>query len=159
MACNGVGTPRLLLNSTSGRFPDGLANSSGLVGKNLMFHPYAMVTGVFDEQLDGYKGPLGCAILSQEFYETDLARGFVRGYTFQVARSSGPVNTALGGLGGHGPIPWGEDHHGVMSERFGHTLTIAVIGEDLPEHLATPSQSTTTSPTATAFPRPRSRTR
>ena len=39
IACNGVGTPRLLLNSTSGRFPNGLANSSGLVGKNLMFHP------------------------------------------------------------------------------------------------------------------------
>ena len=41
MACNGVGTPRLLLNSASGRFPNGLANSSGLVGKNLMFHPWA----------------------------------------------------------------------------------------------------------------------
>ncbi len=44
MACNGVGTPRLLLNSASRRFPDGLANSSGLVGKNLMFHPYAQCT-------------------------------------------------------------------------------------------------------------------
>ena len=91
-----------------------------------------MVTGVFDEQLDGYKGPLGCAILSQEFYETDLVRGFVRGYTFQIARSSGPVNTALGGLGGHGPIPWGVEHQGAMKERFGRTLTIAVIGEDPP---------------------------
>ena len=134
VACNGVGTPRMLLNSASGRFPNGLANSSGLVGKNLMFHPYAMVTGVFDERLDGYKGPIGCAIMSQEFYETDLSRGFVRGYTFQIARSSGPVNTALGGLGGHGPIPWGAEHHDVMRERFAHTLTIAVIGEDLPEH-------------------------
>ncbi len=41
VACNGVGTPRLLLNSASARFPDGLANSSGLVGRNLMFHPWA----------------------------------------------------------------------------------------------------------------------
>ena len=39
MAANGVGTPRLLLNSRSALFPDGLANGSGLVGKNLMFHP------------------------------------------------------------------------------------------------------------------------
>ena len=39
LACNGVGTPRLMLNSVSGRFPGGIANSSGLVGKNLMFHP------------------------------------------------------------------------------------------------------------------------
>ena len=48
MACNGVGTPRLLLNSKSSRFPDGLANSSGLVGKNLMFHPVGGVQAVFE---------------------------------------------------------------------------------------------------------------
>jgi choline dehydrogenase-like flavoprotein len=134
LACNGVGTPRILLNSTSARFPEGLANSSGLVGKNLMFHPYAMVTGVFDESLDGYMGPIGCAILSQEFYETDLSRGFVRGYTMQIARSSGPVSTALGGIGGHDMVPWGPDHRRAFAERMGRTLTIAVIGEDLPEH-------------------------
>ena len=133
LACNGVGTPRLLLNSKSAAFPDGLANSSGLVGKNLMFHPYAMVTGVFEDDLEGHKGPVGCAILSQEFYETDASRDFVRGYTFQIDRSSGPVNTALGGIGGHDPIPWGDDHHGVLAERLGHTITIAVIGDDLPE--------------------------
>ena len=40
LAANGIGTPRLLLNSASARFPDGLANSSGLVGKNLMLHPW-----------------------------------------------------------------------------------------------------------------------
>jgi choline dehydrogenase-like flavoprotein len=57
LACNGVGTPRLLLNSRSRLFPDGLANRSGLVGRNLMFHPYAMVTGIFEEPLEGYKGP------------------------------------------------------------------------------------------------------
>jgi choline dehydrogenase-like flavoprotein len=46
LACNGVGTPRLLLNSASGRFPNGLANSSGLVGKNLMFHPMPRSMGM-----------------------------------------------------------------------------------------------------------------
>ena len=45
MACNGVGTARLLLNSKSNLFPDGLANSSGLVGKNLMHHPAGVVVG------------------------------------------------------------------------------------------------------------------
>ena len=49
VACNGVGTPRLLLNSVSSKFPNGLANSSGLVGRNLMFHPYARICGYFDE--------------------------------------------------------------------------------------------------------------
>ena len=132
MACNGVGTPRLLLNSRSSLFPDGLANGSGMVGRNLMFHPYAIVTGVFDESLEGFKGPIGCSVISQEFYETDLYRGFVRGYTFQVVRSYGPMQTALGGIEGY-VIPWGEDHRRVFDERFGHTVTIAVIGEDLPE--------------------------
>ncbi|HUI24603.1 MAG TPA: hypothetical protein VL403_00860, partial [Candidatus Kryptonia bacterium] len=78
LACNGIGTPRrLLLNSRSKQFPDGLANRSGLVGRNLMFHLYAMVTGIFDEPLEVYTGPTGC-ITSQEFYETD--RGTCAGY-------------------------------------------------------------------------------
>ena len=47
IACNGVGTPRLLLNSCSASFPDGLANRSGLVGKNLMLHPLGFVEGRF----------------------------------------------------------------------------------------------------------------
>ena len=132
MACNGVGTARLLLNSRSALFPDGLANSSGLVGKNLMFHPYSIVTGVFDEALDGYKGPFGLSLISQEFYETDPSRGFVRGYAFQIARSSGPVGTALGGMGGD-ILPWGAKHHEAFATSFGHTATFAVVGEDLPE--------------------------
>jgi choline dehydrogenase-like flavoprotein len=52
LACNAVGTARILLNSASARFSTGLANSSGLVGKNLMFHPYARIAGYFDETLD-----------------------------------------------------------------------------------------------------------
>ena len=72
-----------LLNSASDTFPNGLANSSGLVGKNLMFHPYASIQGIFDEPLDGYRGP-GVCIWSQEFYETEAERGFVRGYTYET---------------------------------------------------------------------------
>jgi choline dehydrogenase-like flavoprotein len=132
MACNGIGTPRLLLNSRSSLFPDGLANNSGLVGRNLMFHPMSMVMGVFDEPLEGYKGPLGCSITSSEFYETDLARGFVRGYQFQILRNSGPTVTAQGFVT-PSPIPWGADHHHVFNERFGRTITVGVMGEDLPE--------------------------
>jgi hypothetical protein len=61
-----VGTPRLLLNSACGRFPDGLANSSGLVGKNLMFHPYAQVYGYVDEATDSNRAPPTC-LWSKEF--------------------------------------------------------------------------------------------
>jgi choline dehydrogenase-like flavoprotein len=97
-----------------------------------MFHPYAMVTGVFDEPLEGYKGPNGCSILSQEFYETDLSRGFLRGYTFQIVRGFGPVTTALGGIVKQ-PVPWGADHRRAFDAQFDRTITVSICGEDLPE--------------------------
>ena len=133
LAANGIGTPRLLLLSRSARFPDGLANSSGQVGRNLMFHPYAVVRGVFDEALEGHVGPVGCSLISQEFYETDLARGFVRGYSFQVARGYGPIGTALGGSLGGLRAPWGREHRAAYDRLWSHLVGIAVIGEDLPE--------------------------
>jgi choline dehydrogenase-like flavoprotein len=132
LACNGIGTPRLLLNSRSRHFPDGLANRSGLVGRNLMFHPYAMVTGVFDEPLEGYKGPTGCCIMSQEFYETDPSRGFLRGYTFETLRGMGPLSAALLGMSS-GRIPWGAGHHEAFAELFDRTAGMVAICEDLPE--------------------------
>ena len=132
LACNGVGTPRLLLNSRSSRFPDGLANGTGLVGRNLMFHPYAPARGTFDERLGGHQGPNGCAIISQEFYETDRARGFVRGYSFQIARGLNAIGTATGGLSAQ-RVPWGAGHRAAYDARFDRTITVAVIGDDLPE--------------------------
>ena len=132
LAGNGVGTPRLLLNSTSPRFPNGLANDSGLVGRNLMFHPVAFVSGVFPERVNGYRGPDGLLLHCQEFYETDRSRGFVRGLQLQFARDVGPLGAALGTFTGQS-VPWGADHHRTWRERFGHALTVAVMVEDLPE--------------------------
>jgi len=136
IACNGVGTPRLLLNSRSARFPDGLANRSGLVGKNLMFHSYGTAWGVFDEPLDGYRGPQANTLLSQEFYETDEARGFVRGFQLQVTRQGAPLSAVLGHthlLPTGQRIPWGSGHHARFGERFNHTAVVSLNGEDLPE--------------------------
>ncbi|MFL5285244.1 MAG: GMC family oxidoreductase N-terminal domain-containing protein, partial [Rhodopila sp.] len=96
LACNGVGTPRLLLNSVSGRFPDGLANSSGQVGRNLMFHPYAQMWGYVDEETDANRAPPTC-LWSKEFYETDPSRGFVRGYMLQFNRGTGVIPEAVTG--------------------------------------------------------------
>ncbi|KGF69163.1 choline dehydrogenase [Hoeflea sp. BAL378] len=131
LASNGIGTPRLLLNSASDRFPDGLANSSGLVGKNLMLHPYAQIRGHFDEPLDGYRGPPICT-WSMEFYETDRTRDFVRGYCFQFSRGLGPARAAINGMA-DGLIPWGQGHHEAFRRLFNHSAGMVSVCEDLPE--------------------------
>lgn len=131
LAANGVGTPRLLLNSASARFPDGLANSSGLVGRNLMFHPYAHVHGYVDEPLDGNHGPPLC-LWSHEFYETDPARDFVRGYSWQLSRGAGTITDAIAGAAS-GRLPWGAAHHGAMRRFMNRRIGMSAICEDLPE--------------------------
>jgi choline dehydrogenase-like flavoprotein len=131
VACNGIGTPRLLLNSASGRFPDGLANSSGLVGKNLMLHPWPQVRGYVEDEVDGGRGPM-LSIWSKQFYETDASRDFVRGYTLQFARGTGPANEAITSLAA-GRLPWGEAHHAAYRTMVNHRLQIGIACEDLPE--------------------------
>ncbi|CUV05603.1 Glucose-methanol-choline (GMC) oxidoreductase:NAD binding site [hydrothermal vent metagenome] len=134
LACNGIGTARLLLNSTSAIFPNGLANSSGLVGKCLMHHPVGSVVGVFDEWLGTEGGgPRGSTMLSQEFYETNPDHDFIRGYELQIlSYGNSPLAAALGGLMGQ-KVAWGEDHHDEFKQRFGHSVGIAIMSEDLPE--------------------------
>jgi len=132
LACNGIGTPRLLLNSRSKRFPDGLANRNGLVGRNLMLHPYAMISGLFSERLRGYQGPAGCGLMSHEFYETDRSRGFVRGYSFEMLRGLGPVTTAFWGMQS-GLIPWGDGHHEAFEALADRSAGLLAICEDLPD--------------------------
>ncbi len=133
LCCNGIGTPRLLLNSSSSRFPDGLANGSGLVGRNLMMHPFAAVMGYFDEPLESWMGPNGQCIYSMQFYETDASRGFVRGAKWNAQGTGGPLGlrSALGGK----PLEeaWGEALHRSTRERLGRSLEWGIIAEDLPD--------------------------
>lgn len=130
MACNGIGTPRILLNSKSNLFPDGIANRSGLIGKNLMFHPLSGVVGIFNEPMEGFKGPMACSILSQEFYETDASRDFVRGYGLHSGRYTTPMTYALGGYGIDKMIPWGVGHRKSMGE-YPYLAGLTVVTEDL----------------------------
>lgn len=131
LAGNGVGTARLLLLSAADWCPTGLANSSDQVGRNLMFHPTALVTGIFPEPMDGFMGPFACSIYSQEFYESNTDRGFVRGFQAQTIRSDGPLGSALGTY--TLPVAWGAGHHEDFYSQFGHTASITVTSEDLPE--------------------------
>ena len=92
LAANGIGTPRLLLLSGGDRHPDGLANSSGLVGKRLMMHPFGTVVGLFEDELESWQGPWGQWLHSLEFYETDTSRGFVRGAKWGLQPTGAPLS-------------------------------------------------------------------
>jgi choline dehydrogenase-like flavoprotein len=132
LACSGVGTPRLLLNSANKYFSNGLANGSGLVGKNLMLHPLGYVEGKFNKFLGSFIGPEGCCIASQEFYETLKDVKHKRGYTMQVLRGSGPFETALLSRKFRS-LQFGKNFHKRFLRDYGHSIPIAIICEDLPE--------------------------
>ncbi|MEY8214678.1 MAG: GMC family oxidoreductase, partial [Colwellia sp.] len=132
LAGSGIGTPRLLLNSKSPAYPDGLLNNNGLVGRNLMLHPLAYTEGVFEQNVNSSIGPHGCCILSQEFYESELKRDFVRGYTMQILRGTPPLEAAMSSYLTR-RLPLGAKHHQAFSKIFNHNMGIAIISEDLPE--------------------------
>ena len=96
-----------------------------------MLHPYSSVQGIFEDELDGYRGPHD-SMWSQEFYETDEGRGFVRGFTYEFNRGRGPVTTALTGMFS-GRIPWGEGHHEAFRRLHNRIAGVVAICEDLPE--------------------------
>jgi len=133
MAANGIGTPRLLLLSTSNAHPDGLGNSSGLVGRRLMMHPYAAATGVYDEPLESWLGPSGHAIQTFEFYETEESRGFVRGGKWQVMPSGGPLGLRAGYSDSPLEEAWGENFHRRIKKTVGRSFEWGITAEDLPD--------------------------
>jgi choline dehydrogenase-like flavoprotein len=121
-----IETPRLLLHSTSARFPHGLANESDLVGRCVMVQGAPQVGGRFGEELRMYKAPPP-EICSEQFYETDLKRGFARGFSIQTV---GPL-----------PIAWAEhvlaDGHWGQALReymrdYNHWYVLGVLCELLP---------------------------
>jgi choline dehydrogenase-like flavoprotein len=132
VAANGIGTPRLLLLSASSRFPDGLANSSGLVGKRLMLHPYMSVLGIYEEELDSWLGPAGTPLLSLQFADTDPARGFARGAQWDVLPTWGIVSQ----LARYDDLPfaerWGPPLHALVKRTIGHAFDWGIGIEDLP---------------------------
>jgi choline dehydrogenase-like flavoprotein len=127
MAGNAVETPRLLLMSTSGRFPNGLANSSDLVGKYFTEHLNVYTHGLFSDRIDPWRGPMAGGII-QDFYATDKRHSFVRGWTVEVNNSSQwPLSVARDVPG------WGAAHKARTKELFAHRVTLDTVGEQLPD--------------------------
>ncbi len=119
VAGNGIGTARLLMAS---------GVKSPALGRNLMFHPAAYVRGMFAEELDGPVGPVGCAIYSHEFYETDERRGFKRGIHLQVTRENALLVQAM-----RMQPAWGAEAQRRLREEFRHSIVVLVQAEDFPE--------------------------
>lgn len=121
MAGNALGNARLL----------GGTLDHPLFGRGLMVHPTAIVTGLFDDALKTWQGAFASALVCQEFYETDVTRGFTGGFQLQALRGQGPLTTALGGYGLR--VPWGQTHAAQFESRFGRSLSLTVTCDDLPE--------------------------
>ncbi len=133
ICANGIGTPRLLLISKSRRHPYGLANSSGLVGKNLMLHPNCCAMGYYEDDLETWRGPLGAVVASMQFHETDRSRGYVRGSKLHASTAPGLI---MNGVDPHRLLAfedlWGSAFHQVIRDARSAILWAANV-EDLPE--------------------------
>ena len=132
VCANGIGTPRLLLLSAGAHHPDGLANSSGLVGKNLMLHPMSSVIGYYPESLESWLGPAGDLICSFEFYETRPETDFVRGAKLTAMPLPGPLNALELQRGDGFDGVWGEGFHQTVAAH-GNGFLWGAISEDLPD--------------------------
>ena len=121
-----IETPRLLLNSKSARWPDGLANHHDQVGRYIMVQGAPQVAGRFPAPVRQYKAPPP-EISSEQFYETDAARGFARGFAIQTVGPL-PIGWAEHVLAdGH----WGRELREYMRD-YNHWYTLGVLSELLP---------------------------
>jgi len=130
LCANGAETPRLLLNSASSRFPQGLANSSGVVGKYLMFNTYYAVNAQFEHPLNEFKSVQNTRMVL-DFYETDPTRGFYGGGGIDGRFGMYPITFALGGLPKGTPM-WGERFVHELAQQFSRTMAFGCHGTSLP---------------------------
>src|SRR5215469_7009974 len=124
VAGNAIETPRLLLNSSSSMFPQGLANSSGQVGCNYMKHMTSTVFAVFDKPVHMYRGTAQSGIVMDEA-RLDTQRGFVGGYQMELLPQGLP-SFAQNIV----PNAWGRDRAWIV-DNYVNVAGVWLIGEDL----------------------------
>ncbi|HEV2704141.1 MAG TPA: GMC family oxidoreductase [Steroidobacteraceae bacterium] len=122
-----IETPRLLLASTTQRFPQGLANSSGLVGKNLMTQSNQAVFGRMRREVRWYKGPPSLSISEHWNYED--RKDFFGGYCW-MAQGPLPIEWVTVQTGARGL--WGEPLRREM-QYYNHQVGLKMVGEMLPD--------------------------
>ncbi len=126
VAGNSIESPRLLLNSHSNMFPDGLANSSGQVGKNYMRHMTGSVYAVFDKPVHMYRGTTMAGIITDES-RNDPKRGFVGGYEMETLSLGLPFMAAF-----LDPGAWGRSFTSAL-DMYENMAGMWLVGEDMPQ--------------------------
>jgi choline dehydrogenase-like flavoprotein len=131
LCANGAETPRLLLMSKSNLFPQGLANTSGIVGKHLMFNGESFAGGVFEHEINGFKG-VAVSRVVHDFYELTPSLGIHGGGGMDFRGELGMIGFGMVGLGLNAPT-WGSEYKRLLHERFtktvfmlSHTTTLPV---------------------------------
>ena len=131
------------------RFPDGLANSSGLVGKNLMVQANQAVWGIMEQEIRCYKGPPSLAITEHWNY-TDAGKDFFGGYAYM---SQGPLPVVWSGTQSSKRGLWGQRLIDEM-EKYNHHVGLKIVGE-VPAAGAQPRDAHRRSATSIGLPVPR----
>jgi choline dehydrogenase-like flavoprotein len=126
IAGNSIESPRLLLNSASSKYPDGLANSSGQVGRNYMRHMTGSVYALFDKPVHMYRGTTMAGIVSDES-KNDPSRGFVGGYEMETLSLGLPFMAAF-----LDPGAWGREFSSAL-DMYDHMAGMWLVGEDMPQ--------------------------
>jgi len=131
VCANGAETPRLLLLSGGKQHPNGLANSSGYVGKHLMLNGNGVTTAVFEHPLNDYKGFAPSRVL-HDFYELDAQKvGFYGGGGLDARFDITPIAFAQGALP-PGTPRWGKDYKAALAHNFTRTMEVFSHGTSLP---------------------------
>src|SRR6266851_5627775 len=126
VAGNSIESPRLLLNSASSMFPDGLANSSGQVGRNYMRHVTGSVYAAFEKSVHMYRGTTMAGIIRDESRH-DPSRGFMGGYEMETLSLGLPFMAAF-----LNPGAWGRPFTSAM-EQYPRMAGMWIVGEDMPQ--------------------------
>ena len=126
VAGNSIESPRLLLNSASAKFPDGLANSSGQVGKNYMRHMTGSVYGIFEKPVHMFRGTTMAGIVRDES-EHRPDRGFVGGFEMETLSLGVPFMAAF-----LDPGAWGSKFTSAM-DGYANMAGMWLVGEDMPQ--------------------------
>ena len=126
VAGNSIESPRLLLNSASSMFPDGLANSSGQVGRNYMRHMTGSVYAIFEQPVSMWRGTTMAGIITDES-RNDPSRGFVGGYEMETLSLGLPFMAAF-----LNPGAWGREFSSAM-DGYENMAGMWLVGEDMPQ--------------------------